>query len=32
MPDFNNKYKKEYKLTSFQKEALVGLILGDGFL
>lgn len=30
--EFNNKYKKEYKLTEFQKEALIGLILGDGFL
>lgn len=29
---FNNKYKEEYKLTKFQKEALIGLILGDGFL
>lgn len=29
---FKNKYKEEYKLTKFQKEALIGLILGDGFL
>jgi hypothetical protein len=29
---FNNKYKEEYKLTEFQKEALISLILGDGFL
>jgi hypothetical protein len=32
IPEFNNKYIKEYKLTKFQKEALIGLILGDGFL
>ena len=32
IPEFNNKYIKEYNLTKFQKEALIGLILGDGFL
>lgn len=26
------KYKKEYKLTPFQRQALVGIILGDGYL
>lgn len=26
------KYKNEYELTSIQKEALIGIILGDGFL
>lgn len=29
---YTNKYKKEFNLTSFQKEALVGILLGDGFL
>jgi hypothetical protein len=28
----NNKYKKEYTLNKFQKEALVGIMLGDGYL
>ena len=26
------KYKKEYKLTPFQRQALIGIILGDGYL
>ena len=26
------KYKKEYVLSLVQKEALIGIILGDGFL
>lgn len=28
----DNKYKKCYSLTTYQKEALIGLILGDGYL
>ena len=29
---YSIKYKNEYELTSIQKEALIGIILGDGFL
>jgi len=29
---YTTKYKREYKLTPFQKQALVGIILGDGYL
>ena len=29
---FSNQYKKEYELTKEQKEAIVGIILADGFL
>jgi len=29
---YSVKYKNEYELTSIQKEALIGIILGDGFL
>jgi len=29
---YRSKYKKEYKLNLVQKEALIGIILGDGFL
>jgi len=29
---YSIKYKNEYELTSIQKEVLIGLILGDGFL
>jgi hypothetical protein len=29
---YSIKYKNEYELTSIQKEGLIGLILGDGFL
>lgn len=29
---YTTKYKKEYELSIIQKEALIGIILGDGFL
>lgn len=29
---YTSNYKKEYVLNTFQREALIGLILGDGFL
>lgn len=29
---YSTKYKKEYNLTPYQREALIGIILGDGFL
>ena len=29
---YSAKYKKEYVLTNIQKEALIGIILGDGFI
>jgi hypothetical protein len=32
VPPRGVKYKNEYELTSIQKEALIGIILGDGFL
>jgi hypothetical protein len=28
---YTTKYKTEYKLSLIQKEALIGIILGDGF-
>lgn len=31
-PKYSVKYKNEYVLTDIQKEGLIGLILGDGFL
>ena len=29
---YTTKYKKEYNLTPYQKQALIGIILGDGYL
>jgi len=29
---YSVKYKKEYVLSNIQKEALIGIILGDGFI
>ncbi len=29
---YTTRYKKEYRLTPFQRQALVGIILGDGYL
>ena len=29
---FSNKYKKEYDLSKEQHEAIIGVILGDGYL